>query len=157
MIFRLDYRLTIPAAKSITGQTVQVPPVDFLMTVGPVLEVVIMPGKAIRDGFEQAGKPFPSMTATAMIDTGASGSVISPAIAAQLGLKQTGLQNVASVNNQQNQPVYYGGIGFSWGRAFDTGLVACPIVGCDCLIGRDILRFWYFTYDGPNGSIVICD
>jgi hypothetical protein len=37
-----------------------------------------------------------------------------------------------------------------------------PIIGCDiknfpCLIGRDILQHWYFTYNGPDGSIVICD
>jgi len=157
LIHRVDYSIKIPANKSLTGKDITIPSNVGLQTIGALLNVSIMPGKAIRDKFEKSGQQYLSVAAQAMIDTGASGSVITPQIAGQLGLIQTGYTLVASVNNQQRQPEYYGSIGFSWGGIADTALTACPLVGCDCLIGRNILQYWYFTYDGKNGTVVICD
>ncbi|MCX6833936.1 MAG: retropepsin-like aspartic protease, partial [candidate division Zixibacteria bacterium] len=150
-------KLSIPAAKSPTGKDISVAATDMLRGSGPILNVEIMPGRLIREVYEKSNQQYPRISVRALIDSGASGSVITPKIAQQLKLKQTGYQTVASVNNQQAQPVFYGSIGFPWGKYFDTGLVACPLTGADCLIGRDILRFWYLTYDGPSGTIVICD
>jgi len=93
----------------------------------------------------------------ALIDTGASGTVITPRVADQLGLVHTGFQKVFSVQDEQQRPVYYGIIIFPWGIGKEIPIVSCPLKNFDCLIGRDILLYWHFTYNGPDGSIVICD
>ena len=93
-----------------------------------------------------------------MIDTGASSCIITPAIASQLNLIQTGFKDIISVQNKQKQPEYFGTISFAWGASMETPLVACQLPsGLDCLIGREVLGNWYLTYDGKNGTIVICD
>ncbi len=93
----------------------------------------------------------------ALIDTGASSTVITPRVADQLRLVHTGFQKVSSVQDEQQQPVYYGFIIFPWGSGKETPIVSCPLKKFDCLIGRDILLHWHFTYNGPDGSFVICD
>ena len=92
-----------------------------------------------------------------MIDTGASGSVITPRVAEQLELIHTGYQKVSSVQDEQNRPVYYAMIRFPWGKGKEIPMVSCPLKNFDCLIGRDILQHWYLTYHGTDGSITICD
>jgi hypothetical protein len=74
-----------------------------------------------------------------------------------LGLIHTGYQTVFSAQDEQLHPVYYGLVIFSWGSGKEIPLVSCPLKMFDCLIGRDILVHWYLTYNGTEGSIVICD
>ena len=83
--------------------------------------------------------------------------MITPKIADQLGLLHTGYQKIFSVQDEKMQPVYFGFIKFPWGMGKITPIVSCPLRGVDCLIGRDILQHWHFTYNGPDGSITICD
>jgi hypothetical protein len=58
-------------------------------------------------------------------------------------------------------PAYAAAISFPHSDlpSFDViRVVACPIIEqrfFSCLIGRDILRKWHFTYDGPNGELEI--
>lgn len=157
MIYRVNYEIKIPADKAPEGKAVFVPGVTVIQTLGAVLDVSIMPGRAVRENAEKTGKKYQVRQARAMIDTGASISVIKTEIAEDLNLIQTGFKPISSVNEQQDRPVYYGSIGFSWGKSFDTGLIACQLTNIDCLIGRDVLKYWYFNYDGTNGTIVICD
>ena len=141
---------------SVAGST-QAAPATVLTQFGPCLDVVIMPPRIIRDRLEKQNLPYPTSRVRALIDTGASSSVIHPAIAAELNLTHTGYQKITSVQDQQDQPVYFGAILFSWGHAAEVPLIACPLTHVRCLIGRDILSRWYVTYDGVGGTIVICD
>jgi hypothetical protein len=61
------------------------------------------------------------------------------------------------LQHDQEQPVYYGFIIFPWGNGKEIPIVCCPLNDVDCLIGRDILKHWYFAYNGADGSITICD
>jgi predicted aspartyl protease len=124
--------------------TIQIPPPAVLAHMGPVIQVSITHPRIIQEQIK-------------LIDTGASNSVVTPKIADSLNLVHTGFQKVASVHDEQDRPVYYGFIIFPWGSGKEIPLVACALKNFDCLLGRDILRHWHFTYHGTDGSIVICD
>ncbi len=136
---------------------IQIPPHAILNRMGAFLKVTIAHPTAIQKEFEANGKTAPVISVNALIDTGASGTVITPKIAEELGLVHTGYQNVTSVQDEQKRPVFYGFITFPWGSGKEMPMVSCPLKQFDCLIGRDILMHWHFTYNGPDGSIVICD
>jgi hypothetical protein len=78
-------------------------------------------------------------------------------VAEDLNLIHTGFQKVTSVHDEKERPVYYGFVLFPWGSGKEIPIIACEIKDFPCLIGRDILQHWFFTYNGPDGSIVICD
>ena len=137
--------------------TIPIPPPVVLNQKGAFIEVTIAHPRVIQEKLKQQGKKIPVVNVNALIDTGASSSVITPGIANQLGLVQTGFQKVSSVQDEQDRPAYYGFILFPWGSGKEIPIVSCPLKGFDCLIGRDILLHWHFTYNGPDGSVVICD
>lgn len=157
MIFKLQYPNVGFQEKD--GQKIPVPlnPSQLLEHFGPFLEVSIIPSKIIREKLEAEGKEIPSAKVKALIDSGVSTSVILPEIARKVDLVHTGYQKITSVQDEQLQPVYFGAIAFSWGKLKETPLVACPLKNFGCLIGRDVLKHWYLTYDGAGGAIVICD
>jgi predicted aspartyl protease len=128
-----------------------------LNQLGAFIEVTITHPRIVQENFKQQGKSAPTVSVKALIDTGASGTVITPRVASQLSLVQTGFQKVSSVQDEQERPVYYGFIIFPWGSGKEIPIVSCPLKNFDCLIGRDILLHWHFTYNGPDGSVVICD
>ncbi len=136
---------------------IPIPPSFILNQMGPVIQVTLTHPMNVQEKFKEQGKTVPTISVNALIDTGASGSVITPKVADQLGLVHTGFQKVSSVHDEQQRPVYYGLIMLPWGSRKETPLVSCPLKNFDCLIGRDILLYWHFTYNGPDGSIVICD
>lgn len=136
---------------------VPIPPPVVLNQMGAFIKVTITHPRIIQEDFKQQGKSAPTVNVSALIDTGASGTVITPRVADQLGLVHTGFQKVSSVQDEQQRPVYYGFIIFPWGSGKEIPIVSCPLKNFDCLIGRDILSHWHFTYNGPDGSVVICD
>jgi predicted aspartyl protease len=157
MIMPIRYGGQIEIEKNGKKQTIALAPRIALSMRGAFLEVMITHPTPVRDLLKQQGKEAQGVIVGAVIDTGASTSVISPSVADKLGLVHTGYQKVSSVQDEQEQPVYYGRINFQWGKGKDIPIVACPLRGIDCLIGRDILMHWYLVYSGVEGSIVICD
>jgi len=137
--------------------TVQFPPRAVLAHVGPFIQVSITHPRIVQEQIKQHNKEIPGLQVKALIDTGASNSVISPSVADTLKLVHTGFQKVASVHDEQDRPVYYGFIVFPWGSGKEIPLVSCALKNFDCLLGRDILMHWHLTYHGTDGSIVICD
>lgn len=95
----------------------------------------------------------------ALIDTGASLTVINPKIAITCKLKQTGHQMINAVGGQAG--AYAAAISFprtELPSLDSTRVVACPIIRqpfFSCLIGRDIMRKWLLTYDGRSGEVEI--
>lgn len=136
---------------------VQIPPQFVLNQMGAFIKVSITHPRIVQEKLKQQGKSAATVSVNAMIDTGASGTVITPRVADQLGLIHTGYQKVSSVQDEQERPVFFGFITFPWGSGKEIPIVSCPLKHFDCLIGRDILLHWHFTYNGPDGSIVICD
>jgi predicted aspartyl protease len=141
------------------GQKLAIPvnPQLVLNGMGPFLQVTITHPRIIQEEFNRLGRKIPSISVNALIDTGASGTVVSPKVSDELSLIHTGFQTVTSVQDEQQRPVYYAFISFPWGSGKEIPIVACPLRRFDCLIGRDILMHWHLSYNGPDGSIVICD
>jgi len=138
--------------------TLAIPPQQILVQTGAFIEVSITHPRVVQEKLKELGKNVPAtVNVRALIDTGASSSVITPKVAEKLKLIQTGYQKVTSVQDEQDRPVYYGMILFPWGSGKEIPIVSCPLRNFDCLLGRDILMHWLFTYNGPDGSIIIGD
>jgi predicted aspartyl protease len=138
--------------------TVQIPSPAILSRIGPFIEpVTITHPRVAQEYLEEQGRSVPTVSVRALIDTGASFSIVSQQVADELSLAQTGYQNVSSVQDEQLQPVYYARIIFPWSSGIEIPIVSCPLRRFDFLIGRDVLAHWHLTYNGPDGSIVICD
>lgn len=137
--------------------SVQVPPPLILWRIGAVIPVSITHPTVVQEKLKGEGKEISITNTRALIDTGAASTVITPKIAERLGLVHTGYTKVCSVQDEQTRPVYYGFIGFPWGMGKDIPIISCPLKYFDCLIGRDILQHWHFTYNGADGSFTICD
>jgi predicted aspartyl protease len=112
---------------------------------------------------ELAGLEYGVLNVTALIDTGAARTVINPEVAETCRLRQTGnIYMTAVASGPRPYPEYAASIGFPGIglKTFET----IPVVGCklpqqsiSCLIGRDLMRRWKFTYDGGTGEFTITD
>ena len=78
--------------------------------------------------------------------------------AAEEGIRQFGLDEEFLVYYlTEEEPVNFGFVVFPWGNGKEIPIISCELKNFPCLIGRDILQHWHFTYNGPDGSIVICE
>jgi predicted aspartyl protease len=96
---------------------------------------------------------------TAVIDTGASLTVVNPEVVEHCKLRATGFAIVASIEKKGRYRQHAARIEFP-GTKLRT-LDGVPVVACKisqqpyaCLIGRDILRNWLLTYNG-DGDVSI--
>ena len=117
-----------------------------LRRTGPKIRVTIGHPRAEVEAAERANielkKPY---TIWALIDTGASRTVINPQLAATCGLRQTGQAKISSAGQVAVRPEFAGAILFPDAelRGFDPlSLVACHLPEQDvaCLLGRDVLE-----------------
>ena len=117
------------------------------------------PSSDIKEG-SAVGLEFPEpFGITAVIDTGASLTVVNPEVVERCKLRPTGFAVVASIEKKGLYRQHAACIRFP-----DTKLktLDCiPVVACKisqqpyaCLIGRDILRNWLLTYSG-DGDVSI--
>jgi hypothetical protein len=132
-----------------------------LRRAGPKIKVTIShPSSALvaaADAGVELRNPY---TITALIDTGAARTVITPQLAATCGLRQTGQARISSAGHITDRAEHAGAIAFpdSNLRGFDPiRLVACPLPEQDvaCLLGRDVLERWNLTYDGRSGFVEV--
>lgn len=101
---------------------------------------------------QSAGAAVPApVPALAMIDTGASGSVIRQGLAAQLGLNPIGLTYVTTPSST-NVPCYEYAVRliFPNNVIADVAVLEAPLQGqnMQCLIGRDVLAHGVLVYIG---------
>ena len=101
--FRYGWKIR---AKGPAGNDVEAlaPPPFVLASHGPFLDVTITHPRETLTRFQREGKVAPSVKVRALIDTGASLSIITPSVAQKVGLVQTGFQKITSVQDQQDQP-----------------------------------------------------
>jgi len=125
---------------------------------GPLIQVGIRVGAA----FEAAGRGGAPHSYTALIDTGASCSTISPRVAAEvqpLSLGSTALNRVGAtsvtIRRYEIRLKFEGHL--APGRWFDLRVVgttpATP--GVDVLIDQDLLLQLTLLYNGPIGKLVL--
>lgn len=121
---------------------------------GPVMDVQLFPGMAVVEVLKQQEEPVPGpVKITAMIDTGATNTVISEGIAEQLGLNPVGEVKI-STPSSTNVPCYQYVVQFLLPNnfPFETTVVEAPLKGqhIQCLIGRNVLAHMTFIYMGPK-------
>lgn len=126
--------------------------VPNLQAVGPIVELRIAVGAAVESVLRKAGNPVPApIAAVAMIDTGATGSVIRQGLAAQLGLNPVGVTYI-NTPSSTNVPCYEYLVRllFPNNLLVETTVLEAPLQGqhIQCLIGRDVLAHGVFVYIG---------
>jgi predicted aspartyl protease len=126
-----------------------------IIQVGPISEVLIAPPQALVQVLRANGQPVPQpVRAVAMVDTGASGTVLTPSVVAQLGLQPVGVSQMStpSTTAPVQTRLFNVDITFALNNVSVTGVVAteAPLGGqhIQCLIGRDILQHGVLVYIG---------
>jgi hypothetical protein len=126
---------------------------------GALIEVVIMQSASDAATIQASGNPLPqSVRVTALIDTGASKSVIRQGTGAQLGLEPIGTRFAVTPTAANIPcPEYVMRMRLSEDFAFDIALIEMPLHGhyIDCLIGRDVLARGVFIYLGSGNAFTL--
>lgn len=121
---------------------------------GPIVEVVVSPSKSLVEILREKKQPIPQpVKVLAMIDTGATSSVVRSDIIQIIGLNPIGVVkiNTPSTTTPVECFQYQAVILFPNNVAVETSdIIAAPLQGqhIQCLIGRDILKHGVFIYNG---------
>jgi len=93
----------------------------------------------------------------ALIDTGAQRTVLAPEAVQRVGLSKINEADIRVVGGIVKADVYVASLQFPYSglKAIEVIEVSCcelPHPLYRCLLGRDVLSRWIFTYDGPVGT-----
>jgi len=133
--------------------------IQNLNQIGPVIEVVIMPSAIFLQKVKTKEPYAKNVKLLAMIDTGATGTVISEGVSSILGINPIGktlINTPSSTNVNCNQfdvqILFPNNAGIA-----SIVITEAPLKGqhIQCLIGRDILRFGVFIYNGCDDSFTL--
>jgi predicted aspartyl protease len=120
---------------------------------GPKIVVFISPSEAICNHYRSRGMVPPSVEVTAMIDTGASDTVIGPSIVEKLKLKTNKTRDVDTAAGTKEVDIHTVCITFKdFTAKFQIYPTCQPIneKNFQVLLGRDILLSGGLIYDGEN-------
>lgn len=142
------------------GQAQQGSNAEILRTKGMLLRVRVGSASSIAGQQQSSGTtPQAPEEIVAMIDTGASISAIDVAVAARLGLVQTGSVQVGGVGGMSQQPVFAAALEIpDAGVTFDPLMLSGAQLGApdfQMLVGRNLLCQMILTYDGANGQFAL--
>ena len=129
-----------------------------LQQLGPVIDVIIAVPLIVAENLKKEGKIVPAMVrVSAMIDTGATSSVITPYTVNALGLSPVGTANI-NTPSCESYPTYQYHVLLGLPNTIPvetTEAVMMPLSGqhIQCLIGRDALKNAVFIYNGYAETI----
>ena len=133
-----------------------------LLQQGPLIDILISATRFELDEGRAVGLDFAEWPVRALIDTGASVTIINPQIAKTCKHRQTSRARIVAVGGDAGEfPEHAAAISFPGTDlpSFDAiRVVACPIMRrpfFSRLIGRDILQKFRLTYDGRTGEVEI--
>jgi len=123
-----------------------------LQAMGALVDMGVWIGTPVEEALKKAGSKVPEPVAVkGMIDTGATGSVIQPAIAQQLGLQPVGVVSI-STPTSENVPCPQFVVRFLLPNNVIAECLAteAPLQGqhIQCLLGRDLLAAGVLVYTG---------
>ncbi len=127
----------------------------FLHENGPIYPVIITPSFVAIEALKLEKKDVPFIKVQALFDTGAQTTSVSNKIIEFLKLIPRGSAKVYTSQSSKIVNKYDIALEFDFNmylnmlRVFSADLQDHSI---DCLIGRDVLQFGVFTYDGPAQS-----
>jgi len=130
---------------------------EELLRTGPIIQVEI----------GNPSDPSKAAIVNALIDTGAAFTAINPRLAQSCNLIQRSQKKIHVLGDLGHEdakayPEFSASLRFPQDdlKPFRVhGIVACPIFERKfaCLLGRDILKYWEFTYSGQQGQFSIKD
>lgn len=134
--------------------------VEKLRQDGARVNVQIAVPAAYAKQLTDSGQPVPPpQVVTAMIDSGASISTVSDAVAAAAGLQQVGSVPIGGVGGTSTRPIFSASFGVpDYGITLDPieiAGVSLPVGGFEVLLGRDVLKSLLFTYAGVKGNFLL--
>lgn len=133
-----------------------------LQEFGPRLEIEVGP-PVVRSG--PSSRPTIGVTSSAprfsrmpaLVDTGASRTVLTPLAIETVGLRVSDYTGLARAGGTDKVPAVVCSIQFPRYKLSTIEMI--QVLSCElpeqpiqCLIGRDIMSRWLFTYDGRNGE-----
>lgn len=123
-----------------------------LQLTGPMTAVLISVSAPHVNFLQSTNQPIPQpVSLMALIDTGATSSVIQTGVAHQLGLQPRDLTHIATASSQ-NHPCYIYDVGIHFQNGISVATIRvmeAPLTNpVQCLIGRDILSLGVFVYIG---------
>ncbi|GEM_PF-897985 len=127
---------------------------------GAWVPVVLLPPQPVIDQLKREGKDVPSRRIRALIDTGAESTSISQKELDAIGLISRNVRNmIASSGEKRVSPAFditleleYGGKDDFVVFPFEVAALDLDEIGVYALIGRDVLRHFKLTYNGPEGA-----
>jgi len=132
---------------------------------GPIIDVILMNSRDVIEAGQSSGIEYPEpRKLRALLDTGASVTVISKKFANHCKLFQTSEgSEITGLGATQHCGEHAGSISFPGTnlRPFDSiRIVSADFVrerNYACLIGRDILKYWLISFDGRSKRVSIED
>jgi hypothetical protein len=132
---------------------------------GPLIDVVVTNSRDVIDAGHSLGFEYPApRPLKALLDTGASVTVISKAFAKYCKLFQTSEGGeIGAIGSTHPCGEHAGAISFPGTnlRSLDPVRIVSAVFAKEphyaCLIGRDILRNWVITFDGRSKRVTIAD
>lgn len=132
---------------------------------GPIIDVAVMNSKDVLGRWRESGLECPPPIAMkALLDTGASVTVISKKFAEHCKLLQTNEgSEITAIGATHRCGEHAGSVSFPGTqlRAFDSMRIVSATFAKEryyaILIGRDILRNWAISFDGRSKRITIND
>ena len=126
---------------------------------GPVLQIRVEPVLEAQAAMRADGDEIPSATILALLDTGASGTLIQTSVVDGMGLdwiSEVRLRTASTVEPLIRYE-YRLRLVLSENIVFEVDAVEGPLVGqkVQCLIGRDILEQVVLIYDGPRSRFSV--
>lgn len=138
---------------------------EALAGVGAVARVEVNLPQPLIELLSEQGKSIPAAsTGTALIDTGASRTCVDESVLATLGINAIGLVSVGTAAGSIERPLFPARLGFpEFKLVVDlSSVIAVDLQGqivqdspLIALVGRDILRFCQFIYDGSGGFFTL--
>ena len=134
--------------------------IQNLQMVGPVLEVIVGVDEGIEEILRKNNAPLPGpLQMDAMVDTGATGTVIQPEVIKQLGINPVSVIKISTPSSTNvSCPVYSVRLAFPGMKVLIPVMaIAAPLQGqhIQCLIGRDVLSTGVFIYTGYDNSFTL--
>jgi hypothetical protein len=132
---------------------------------GPCIDVIVMNSREVIEAWRSIGLEIPApVRMKALLDTGASVTVISKTFATHCKLFQTSAEfEITAIGATHRCGVHAGAISFPGTglRPLDPIPIVSTVFAKErhyaCLIGRDILRNWIIAFDGRSKQVTITD
>lgn len=121
--------------------------------------VSIGPRKDVSDAVaREGGQLADAQTVSALIDTGATRTIVQEEVLKDIGLSPVGKVHMVTAATRDHLCFEYTAI--LWlpqGLKFDVVVLGAPLVGTEyqCLIGRDILQHGILIYSGFDNSFTL--